>query len=359
MSTTPLRVLCVGAGHMGRSHALAYHKLPGFRIVGLVTRSAESRAKLNAELGGGYAEYADFHAALKATKPDAVSISSYPDTHAEYAVAALEAGCHVFVEKPLAVTVAEAEQIVDKAKAVKRKVVIGYILRHHPAWTQFIKTVQTLGKPLVMRMNLNQQSYGDMWNTHKSLLQTCSPVVDCGVHYVDVMCLMTGSRPVRVSGIGARLTEDMPAGQINYGHLQVTFADGSVCWYEAGWGSDDVRGGLLREGRHRSEGCVSIVAGKAAQAGNSADVDSHSAAQALKVHSSQLGPDGKFTQPDEIVPTEADPGHDGLCEREQVYFEKAIREDLDLTAHMDDAVNSMRIVAAADQSFREGRTINL
>ena len=59
------------------------------------------------------------------------------------------------------------------------------------------------------------------------------------------------------------------------------------------------------------------------------------------------------------MPTEADPGHDGLCEREQVYFEKAIREDLDLTAHMDDAVNSMRIVAAADQSFREGRTINL
>ena len=173
MSQTPLRVLCVGAGHMGRSHALAYHKLPGFQIVGLVTRSAESRAKLNAELGGGYAEYADFHAALEATKPDAVSISSYPDTHAEYAVAALEAGCHVFVEKPLAVTVAEAEQIVAKAKAVKRKVVIGYILRHHPAWTQFIKTVQTLGKPLVMRMNLNQQSYGDMWKTHKSLLQTC------------------------------------------------------------------------------------------------------------------------------------------------------------------------------------------
>jgi predicted dehydrogenase len=208
-------------------------------------------------------------------------------------------------------------------------------------------------------MNLNQQSYGDMWNTHKSLLQTCSPVVDCGVHYVDVMCLMTGSRPVRVSGIGARLTEDMPAGQINYGHLQVTFADGSVGWYEAGWGPMMSEEAFFVKDVIGPKGCVSIVAGKASQAGNSADVDSHSAAQALKVHSSQLGPDGKFTQPDEIVPTEADPGHDGLCEREQVYFEKAIREDLDLTAHMDDAVNSMRIVAAADQSFREGRTINL
>jgi predicted dehydrogenase len=344
---------------MGRSHALAYHKLPGFQIVGLVTRSADSRAKLNAELGGGYAEYADFHAALMATKPDAVSISSYPDTHAEYAVAALAAGCHVFVEKPLAVSVAEAEQIVAKAKAMKRKVVIGYILRHHPAWTQFIKTVQTLGKPLVMRMNLNQQSSGENWKTHRALMQTCSPIVDCGVHYVDVMCLMTGSRPVRVSGIGARLSDELPAGMVNYGQLQVTFADGSVGWYEAGWGPMMSEEAFFVKDVVGPKGSVTIVAGKGSQEGNSADVDGHTGAQALKVHHAALGADGKFTRPDELVPTEADPGHDGLCEREQAYFEKAIREDIDLTAHMDDAVNSMRIVAAADQSFREGRTINL
>jgi len=49
-------------------------------------------------------------------------------------------------------------------------------------------------------MNLNQQSSGDNWKTHRALMQTCSPIVDCGVHYVDIMCLMTGSRPVRVSG---------------------------------------------------------------------------------------------------------------------------------------------------------------
>ena len=40
---SPIRILCVGAGHMGRSHALAYHKLSGFQIVGLVTRSADAR----------------------------------------------------------------------------------------------------------------------------------------------------------------------------------------------------------------------------------------------------------------------------------------------------------------------------
>ena len=231
-----LRVLCVGAGHMGRSHALAYHRIEDFEIVGIVTRSPESRGKLNAELGGGYAEFGEYAEALAATKPDVVSISTYPDTHAPYALAAFEAGADVFIEKPLAETVAEAEKIVAKARELGRKLVIGYILRHHPSWIKFIEVAQTLGKPLVMRMNLNQQSSGDNWVTHKNLMSSISPIVDCGVHYVDVMCQMTRSKPVRVSGIGARLTDELPEGKINYGHLQVVFEDGSVGWYEAGWG---------------------------------------------------------------------------------------------------------------------------
>jgi hypothetical protein len=50
------------------------------------------------------------------------------------------------------------------------------------------------------------------------------------------MCRMTGARPVRVSGIAARLAGDIAPGQANYGQLQVTFDDGSIGWYEAGWG---------------------------------------------------------------------------------------------------------------------------
>ena len=104
-----IRILCVGAGNMGSSHARAYHKLEEFEITGIVTRSPESRGALNKELGGGYAEFGDFHEALAATRPDAVSISTYPDTHGPYAEAAFAAGAHVFIEKPLAETVAEAE----------------------------------------------------------------------------------------------------------------------------------------------------------------------------------------------------------------------------------------------------------
>lgn len=356
---SPIRILCAGAGHMGRSHALAYHKLPGFEICGVVTRSPESRAALNEELGGNFPGFSDFHEALRVTKPDAVSISTYPDTHAEYAEAAFDAGCHVFIEKPLAETVEGAERIVAKAKATGKKLVIGYILRHHPSWIKFIEVAQTLGKPLVMRMNLNQQSSGANWLTHKALMSSISPVVDCGVHYVDVMCQMTRSRPVRVSGIGARLSDELPEGKINYGHLQVTFEDGSVGWYEAGWGPMMSEVAFFVKDVVGPKGCVSIVAEKAAAEGQSANVDAHTQTQALRLHHAKLTPEGTFSKSDEVLRLDDEPDHDELCHREQEFFLKAICEDVDLTDHMEDAIASMRIVEAADESFRTGRTIDL
>src|SRR6185436_7089433 len=153
---------------MGRSHALAYHENPGFEIAALVKRS--------------------FEEALRDERPDVASIATYSDSHADYAVMALEAGCHVFVEKPLSTTVADAERVVAAAKANGRKLVIGYILRHHPSWMRLIAEARALGGPFVFRMNLNQQSSGPSWMTHKQLMKTTSPIVDCGVHYIDVMC---------------------------------------------------------------------------------------------------------------------------------------------------------------------------
>ena len=344
---------------MGASHARAYHALEGFEICGIVTRSEKSRKALNADLGADYPEFGDYFEALEATKPDAVSISTYPDTHAEYAKAAMEAGADVFIEKPLAETVAEAEEIVAKAQATGRKVAIGYILRHHPSWIKFIEVSQTLGKPLVMRMNLNQQSSGSNWETHKNLMSSISPIVDCGVHYVDVMCQMTRSKPVRVSGLGARLTDELPESKINYGHLQVTFEDGSVGWYEAGWGPMMSETAFFVKDVVGPKGCVTICARDAAGEGASSDIDSHTKTESLRLHHSELNDKGEFVKEDDWITTGDEPDHDGLCYREQEYFLKAIREDLDLTDHMADAINSMRIVAAADESFRTGKTVEL
>ncbi len=350
-----IKILVIGCGNMGTSHARAYQRLKGFEIVGLVSRKAESRVKLSIELGG-CPTFASFDEALAKTKPDAVSINTYPDSHAVYIQAALKANAHVFVEKPLALTVAEAQGLVDLAIEKNRKLVVGYILRVHPAWTKFVSIARTLGKPLVMRMNLNQQSSGKHWYTHKQLMLSMSPIVDCGVHYVDIMCLMTGSVPHSVSAIGARLTDEIDSEMYNYGQLQVRFKDGSVGWYEAGWGPMMSETAFFVKDVIGPLGSVSIVD---EAKGDSDNVDSHSKTGALKLHHSCTDLNGKFTKTDEIIDTSDEPDHDGLCQLEQEYFLKAIVEDLDMSDHLRDAVNSLKIVLAADESFRTGMTVVL
>jgi predicted dehydrogenase len=344
---------------MGASHARAYHKMPEFEVVGLVSRGPKSRQAISKELGG-VPEFSDYYSALSTSKPDVVSINTYPETHAAYAKAAIEAGCHVFCEKPLAETVEEAQSIVDAAHANRRKLVIGYILRVHPAWIKFIEIARTLGKPLVMRMNLNQQSHGPTWDVHRNLMKSMSPIVDCGVHYVDVMCQMTGAKPIRVSAVGARLTDDIKPGMYNYGHLEVAFDDGSVGWYEAGWGPMMSEVAFFVKDVIGPKGCVSIVKDpNESSAKGSDDIDSHTKTNCIKLHHSEIDARNEFVKRDELINTEDEPDHQGLCDREQAYLLRAIQQDLDLTDHMQDAVNSLRIVLAADQSVRTGQIVTL
>jgi predicted dehydrogenase len=344
---------------MGSSHARAYRALPGFEVAGLVSRGPSSRQRLNAELGGSIAEFADFADALETTAPDAVCVSTYTDTHADYAVAALEAGAHVFLEKPVAATIADAERVVAAARQAGRALVVGYILQVHPSWRRFTELARTLGTPLVMRMNLNQQSAGPLWRTHRALLETTSPVVDCGVHYVDVMCRMTGARPVSVNGVGARLTDEIAVGQVNYGHLQVRFDDGSIGWYEAGWGPMMSETAFFVKDVIGPRGSVSIVAPGAAGVGQSADIDAHTRTESLRLHHAELAADGTFARVDEHIQLDDEPDHDELCRREQELFLRAIHNGIDLELHWQSAVDSLRIVLAADQSFREDRTVHL
>nr|WP_293833973.1 Gfo/Idh/MocA family oxidoreductase [uncultured Arsenicibacter sp.] len=356
--TTSLRVLVVGCGNMGSSHAQAYHSLDGFSICGIVS-TGKSKEVLNEKLGGGYPLFSDYAEALAETKPDAVCISTYPDTHEQFAIMAFEQGCHVFIEKPVADTVAGAERVAEAARKAGKKLVVGYILRHHPSWAKFVEVAHDLGKPLVMRMNLNQQSHGFMWTVHRNLMKSLSPIVDCGVHYIDIMCMMTRSKPVQVNAIGARLTNDIPVDNYNYGQLQIRFEDGSVGWYEAGWGPMMSETAFFVKDVIGPRGCVSIVAKNAGASGKSDDVDSHTKTESLRVHYADLDENDTFTKADEWIDMQDEPDHQELCNREQLYFQKAILEDIDLTDHVQDAVNSLRIAFACDESVRTGLPVYL
>lgn len=342
-----IKVIVVGCGNMGSSHARAYSRVQGFKLAGLVDRTITNAQRLSKELGG-VATFSSFDEALNSLHPDAAAICTYPETHYEFAIKALAAGLHVFVEKPLATTVGQAVEIASAAEKKGKKVLVGYILRYNPAWQRFIEEARKLGKPLVMRMNLNQQSSGPAWDVHKNLMRSMSPIVDCGVHYVDIMCQMTRSRPIRVQAIGARLTEEISPSMYNYGHLHVVFEDGSVGWYEAGWGPMMSEVAYFVKDVIGPKGCVSI----AEPHGDSSDVDSHTKTSGLLVHDAK-------TMKNTRIDTSDEPGHQELCNREQQYFLRTIREDLDVREHLDDAVNSLRVVLAADESARTGNVVQL
>jgi predicted dehydrogenase len=355
---SPIRILVVGCGNMGASHAKAYHTMPEFEICGLVSTGI-SKNKLNEEIGGSYSLFDHYEEALIATKPDAVCISTYPDTHESFAVKAFENGCHVFMEKPIADSVIGAENVAAAARRANKKLVVGYILRHHPSWIKFIEIAHQLDKPLVMRMNLNQQSQGYMWDVHRNLMKSLSPIVDCGVHYIDVMCQMTRSKPLQVTAIGARLTNDIPKGNYNYGQLQIRFEDGSVGWYEAGWGPMMSETAFFVKDVIGPKGSVSIVAKEASSKGKSDSVESHTKTESLRWHHADINAQNEFVKKDEWIDLTDEPDHQELCNREQAYFLKAIVQDIDLTDHIDDAVNSLKIAFACDESVRTGSAIQL
>ena len=339
-----IRVLVAGLGNMGQSHALAYHKDPSYRIVGLVNRSPRP---LPPELAG-YPLFEDYSEALAATAPDLVCVATYTDTHADYAVAAMEAGAHVFVEKPLAGNVADARRVVDAATRLGRKLVVGYILRHHPSWQRLIAEARDLGGPYVFRLNLNQQSTGPTWEVHKALMQTTPPIVDCGVHYVDVMLQITDAAPVEVRGMGLRLSPEIAPDMYNYGHFQVLFADGSLGWYEAGWGPMMSDTAFFVKDVVSPNGAVSI---RMPESARSDDIDTHTKTSTLRVH--------RVGRADEDLSMADEPGHQDLCDREQAFVARAIAEDLDLSRHMHDAVRSLAICVAADESVRSGQIVTL
>ncbi|MEV8468443.1 Gfo/Idh/MocA family oxidoreductase [Fluviibacterium sp. DFM31] len=338
-----MRVLIAGLGNMGCSHALAHHAHRDAEVVGLVNRSPVDLPDALAN----YPRFSDYGEALAQTKPELVVIATYTDSHADYAVAAMEAGAHVFVEKPLAGTAGDAQRVADTARRLNRKLGVGYILRHHPSWQRLIAEARALGGPYVFRLNLNQQSEGAAWETHKALMKTTSPLVDCGVHYVDVMCQITDATPVRVHGMGVRLSDEIAPDMYNYGQFQVIYDDGSVGWYEAGWGPMMSETAFFVKDVVSPNGAVSIVD---ADKGDSDDIGGHTRVGGLLVH--RLGNDRRIELPDE-------PDHQALCDAEAAWILDAIANDTDLDRHMTDAVQSLRICLAADDSIRTGQTISL
>src|SRR5690625_4623761 len=128
---TKLRIGVIGAGSIAAAHLDAYAAHPDVELIAVADINLD-RARAVADRYGAARAYDDAHDLLAADDIDGVSICTWNDTHAVWATAAIEAGKHVLVEKPLSRTVAEALAVEQAAAASDRVVQVGFVRRHSP-----------------------------------------------------------------------------------------------------------------------------------------------------------------------------------------------------------------------------------
>ena len=107
------------------------------------------------------------------------------------------------------------------------------------------------------------------------------------------------------------------------------------------------------------KGSVSIVAKEAGGSGKSSSIEAHTKTESLRFHHADLDKNEKFLKEDTWINLEDEPNHQELCNREQAYFLNAIKNEADLTDHIADAVNSLRIAFACDASVHSGQPVML
>ena len=185
-----LKAAVIGVGSMGRHHARVYAELGETALVAVADVSAESGTRVGAQHGCRC--YTNYREMLNAERPDLVTVAVPTSDHREVAEAALAAGAHVLVEKPIAATVAEARTLIDAAHDADRKLMVGHIVRFDP-------TVQAL------KQHLDAGELGRIFQIvcrrigpFPSRIRDVGVVVDLAPHDLDVMRYVTGEDPTRI-----------------------------------------------------------------------------------------------------------------------------------------------------------------
>lgn len=143
-----IRVGVLGAGFMGAIHARAFARLADVQVVGIVDLSLEKAATVAHEMTARALTDPDI--LIQDPEIDIIDVCLPTPMHREYAVAALEAGKHVLCEKPIASSLAEADDIITAAEGNKRRVMVAHVLRFWPAYVRLHDIVAEgqLGRPL-------------------------------------------------------------------------------------------------------------------------------------------------------------------------------------------------------------------
>jgi predicted dehydrogenase len=193
-----VRVCLVGAGRAGRVHAnsLLYH-VPAGELVGLVDPVPDVLDEAGDQFGVD-ARFASLEAALEWGQFDAVAITTPTFTHASLAMRAAEAGRHVFVEKPMALTLAECDAIIAATEGNDVCLQIGFMRRFAPEFVAAYERIQggEIGQPMIVKSLTHGPGLPPPWA--RDLARSNGMLAEVNSHDWDCVRWLMGSNPQRV-----------------------------------------------------------------------------------------------------------------------------------------------------------------
>jgi myo-inositol 2-dehydrogenase / D-chiro-inositol 1-dehydrogenase len=226
----PCRVLVIGAGFMGSLHARQVAELPNAKLVAVADSDRSRGVSLAQKCGTNW--FPDYRQALDKTRPDAVIIATPEDHHLDPCLDAFASGAHVLVEKPLASTVAEAQQMAAASEQSGRSLMVGFILRFEVAYAKIKEAVASENLGTLVQIYCRRNA---TISEARRLAGRTSVLKYLGVHDLDLMMWL---HPVRVTQVRA-WAFDGPVkaefGQSDAVWLEARFADGAVGVLETAW----------------------------------------------------------------------------------------------------------------------------
>jgi len=258
MSTTrTFGVVVVGAGDMGARHA-QHWQAAGGDVVAIVDPDTE-RARACAALVGATA-IAEAATAFADPRVDVVSVCTPTFLHAPYTIAALEAGKHVLCEKPVALSLADAQAMASAAERHDRALRIGFMRRFDPAFETLMAHTAQIGRPLLAQATITA-GIRPKRLMHDALANG-GPIIDMCCHVFDLWGRMLQASPTTVSAHGYTFADDKPEvahiaqRAVDSAAITLTYPEGSVGQVQVSWG---LPAGIEASERHSYVGPHGLV----------------------------------------------------------------------------------------------------
>ncbi|MBC7900710.1 MAG: Gfo/Idh/MocA family oxidoreductase [Saprospiraceae bacterium] len=211
-----IKFALVGAGNLAKwAHLPAIKKIDGAKLHAVYSNSGARGKSYAMRFGANYAS-SDYDEILQDNDIDAILIASRHKDHARQAIDALNADKHVFIEKPMAVTLEECRAINEAVKTSGKQLMVGFNRRFAPFYVEMKKQLKGRTSPIIVSTRMNSPGIESGWSAEAG---QGGVVLGEGCHFVDLMYWLTESEPVSVSAYGF--------GEHNVS-ATLKFADGSI-----------------------------------------------------------------------------------------------------------------------------------